>query len=158
MPLHICPVLCVMTTRGCQGYRCIEGNPTPVPCSTGHYCPPNSQEMPCPPGTYNPHLASTSFGFCVACPAGFLCYLTGTGNYSNFPCPGKTVVLPAPPPPCLRRSLTYTCEWLWFLMLLSGVLLPQRRRRSAVLSRGEVPGCTASWVPDGLWYVVCSVA
>ncbi len=71
-----------------QGFRCVEGNPVPIPCSTGHYCPPSGAETPCEPGKYNPVPAATSVAACIACPPGALCTATGIGNFSDYPCPG----------------------------------------------------------------------
>jgi hypothetical protein len=43
-------------------------------CPRGSYCPPGSAvPLPCPPGTYNPHLGISYISECLPCSAGYYC-------------------------------------------------------------------------------------
>ena len=76
------------------GMYCIGGEAQPSgACAVGHYCPPStrdSQEFPCPAGTYTLHTNLTAPGECTACPHGHYC-VPGTadpepcnpGSFSN---------------------------------------------------------------------------
>jgi hypothetical protein len=69
------------------GFLCLVGNPVPVKCSVGHYCPKNSAEIPCPVGTVNPLASQFSLDNCTSCPAGYFCNSTGLSSYKTFHCP-----------------------------------------------------------------------
>ncbi|XP_037124178.1 signal peptide, CUB and EGF-like domain-containing protein 1 [Syngnathus acus] len=61
--------------RDCPpGSYCLSGEAI-QPCPLGHYCLEGGVEgiLPCPPGTYNPHLGFSQVEQCLICPAGFYC-------------------------------------------------------------------------------------
>ena len=63
--------------KGCPpGWICGTGNPLPVRCGYGRYCPANTSasNVPrCPPGTYNSYVNAQSLAECLLCPAGRYC-------------------------------------------------------------------------------------
>lgn len=67
------------------GKICIPGNPIPVDCNIGHYCPYNQTERACPIRTYCNISGATNITACIPCPAGYLCTQEGnTGTIFHF--------------------------------------------------------------------------
>ncbi|CDW74865.1 cast multi-domain protein [Stylonychia lemnae] len=65
-------------------------------CKPGYYCPAGSGSMtPCPIGTINDNLGSTTISDCIPCPAGFYCNQVGASSATfGFD----------------QKSLAYACE------------------------------------------------
>ncbi|XP_070552128.1 fibrillin-2-like [Ptychodera flava] len=58
------------------------------PCPARHYCPKGTSyatRFPCPGGTYNPNMNSTSQSACIVCPAGHYC--PSGSDYEGELCP-----------------------------------------------------------------------
>ncbi|CAG9336329.1 unnamed protein product [Blepharisma stoltei] len=86
------------------GSYCVNGNPNPISCPMGYYCPQGvNKPKPCPTRTYGSKAGATDLSACLACPGGYLCTRTGTGDYTQYPC-GKVgyycVVGATEPTPC----------------------------------------------------------
>ena len=65
----------------------MSGDPNPIPCPLGHYCPVDSVSIPCPIGTYRNQGSGTLISDCFSCPAGFWCSDNGTADFASYLCP-----------------------------------------------------------------------
>ncbi|XP_068174065.1 zonadhesin-like [Antennarius striatus] len=63
------------------GHYCeVEGTVQPALCPVGYYCPPGltlGREFPCPSGTVQSQLGTSSVDACLPCPAGMFCSQPG---------------------------------------------------------------------------------
>ncbi|MES1909505.1 MAG: hypothetical protein MHM6MM_002234 [Cercozoa sp. M6MM] len=55
------------------GRLCVPGNPVPLPCPEGSYCPFGESAILCPTGRYGGGGNASSVAACDLCPAGYLC-------------------------------------------------------------------------------------
>ncbi|KYO38996.1 hypothetical protein Y1Q_0022586 [Alligator mississippiensis] len=84
----------------CQpGYYCVQGSSSPSPvgrpfgdlCPPGYYCfagTKSPNETPCPAGTWNEHRGAQDASWCLPCPSGFFCNVTGQVSPAGFCAPG----------------------------------------------------------------------
>ena len=69
------------------GMVCPLESSVAIPCRSGHYCPYNSSEIPCPIGTFNNITGAPNDTYCLPCEAGFWCRSEGMSTYEYEPCP-----------------------------------------------------------------------
>jgi len=76
-------------------------NVTTGPCRPGYYCPFNSSEMPCPPGTYGTIDYAVRPQDCIPCPLGTYSPAYGRSTLCplcpiNSACPNASTLQPCP--------------------------------------------------------------
>ena len=105
------------------GYLCAIGDPVPVICSAGQYCPQGQPAVDCPRGSYNSFTGQHLLDSCKYCPPGSFCNETSIASYSLWPCPTahfceQGSLKPVPCPAGTFRNVTgagnidecYLCE------------------------------------------------